>query len=220
MALRDVLTHATINSIIGLAGLTLALFTAWHQFGPTPDHLIPDVEGRVDIGASIKVGDIAFPAFDKRKLSPVAGPVLWRAVLYNDLDRPVTVRSIKTLFLHPEGGLSYYSGLQATVLDGSSPGTTQVLPFVVKPREAKAIILALNIPVYPEDNEQAPCLKSDVLLHEIEKCFFLRNRDLFGNAVKATIYPNIGGKEKHICYLGRCCKISHIYNSSENGRRF
>src|SRR5207248_3262031 len=155
-----------------------------------------DVEGRVDSGTHIEMKHMAFPAhtifpaFDEKSLAPVIGPVSWKIVLYNDMDRSVTVRTIETFFLDHNGNPAYYSGLQAAVLDGSSPATTQALPFVIKSREAKAIILSLNIPVYPQNDGKPPCLKSGVLLREVEKCFFMQGRDLFGNSVQTTIFPD------------------------------
>ena len=114
------ISHENFNTLIASVGLLIAVFTAWHQFRPAPDKLDIEVTGRVDLGVPLTKGN-PFPDLDGKKNKYLAGPIFWRAVLYNNLDRAVSVLDIDTFMSDASGGLIQYSSMLVGTFETTSP---------------------------------------------------------------------------------------------------
>ena len=109
------------------------------------------------------------------------GPVAWKFVVYNPLDRPVSVISLDVFYI-PKEGLAKYSDLLNGVTE-SSTNSIMNFPVTLAGREAIAFNLNLNIPAEADEESEENCINSGTHISEIEKCLYVKGRDLFGNGV-------------------------------------
>lgn len=185
------MSHENINTLIASIGLLIGLVTAWHQFGPSPDELEIEVTDRFEF--SIPFESLRpFPKLNDEPERTIAGPVFWKAVLYNKLDRPLSIKELKTFMISEAGGLSQYSDMQLGVFDIDKKPIH--FPISIESRNAKAIFIGLNIPVLKDQPEEKSCFKPNLSRRDVEVCYFSKGVDLFGNTVDYTEYPNPGGE--------------------------
>lgn len=185
------MSRENINTVIASLGLLIGLITAWHQFGPSPDELDIEVTGRVNLSTTFDEIRL-FPSFNNSAPKILAGPIFWRTVVYNKLDRPLTIREMETFMLSEHGGIIEYSDMELGFFDMEKNPIN--FPITIDSRNVKAIIIGLNIPVTKEKPSENPCFKPNSALRDVEVCYFSKGEDLFGNAVDYSEYPNPGGK--------------------------
>ncbi len=167
--------HETVNSIIGVLGLVIASITAFHQFVPPNDNL--DIEV-VPVPSNKTLNQyMDFQDGQSDDVLKISGPFFWKFTAYNSLDRTVTIKEIETKLLSDTGGLIYYSDLAVGTFDRDLKPLS--LPISIEAREAKVIMLALNIPI----KNQESCVVSQSTIREVERCYYSHGRDLFGNEV-------------------------------------
>lgn len=57
----------------------------------------------------------------------------------------------------------------------------------------------MNIPVENDPSDKDKCIRSGVRIEHIERCFFKRGRDLFGNKVEARFFaPALANSDNDI----------------------
>jgi len=182
--------HETFNSLLGAIGLCVALVTAWYQFAPTSDSIEIVSEGRVNLGRDLEYQPVGLgAAFDGVPMS-VAGPVSWKIRVYNASDRPVSVVAFSVFLLSEDDEGIQYSAMHERLSPFDASLSEQYLPVGVAPREAKAFLVSLAMPFSRDQSADGSCENQTTRLRELERCFFLKGRDLFGNPVTVTKYDD------------------------------
>jgi hypothetical protein len=182
------LKHETFNSIIAALGLSLAAITAWHQFVPGSDDIELVSEGRVNLGQKLEINPTGSFDPDTGMPVPTAGPVTWKVRVYNAADRPVSIVSYSLFLISKAGGRVQYSGMNDMLAPYDAPLTTQVLPDNISARVSKAYLISLSIPFVSDLGDGPRCEEQAVQLRVLERCLFLKGRDLFANPVTVTQY--------------------------------
>lgn len=151
----SIFTHERINTALALVGLAIASVSAWYQFGPDPDELKIEVEGKVAVGNIETVRKWNF----LESAGVLIGPVAWKFVVYNPLDRPVSVVGIDVFYI-PKDSLVKYTDLLSGVTV-SSTNSAMNFPVTLASREATAFNLSLNIPAEADEESVGYSYKRD-----------------------------------------------------------
>lgn len=181
--------HETFNSILGALGLSLAAITAWYQFAPVSDKIDLVSEGRVNLGHSIEYQPAGLSVFffgDAPML--VGGPVSWKIRAFNSTDRPISVVGYSVYLLNEDDRRIQASALKGRLSPFDASLTEQILPDSIASREAKAYLVSLSLPFTRDQSVENKCEDQTNQLRDLERCFFLKGRDLFGNPVNVTKY--------------------------------
>lgn len=199
MNFRNILAHETINTVIALIAIAIASATAWNQFRLPSDRLIIASEGRANFKNLVQVSATPLPLLPGGRPNPIVGPVFWKVLIYNERDRPVSLVKFETFLLPEVGKLVQYSGLRHSIVHADKPQTDLNTPINLGPREARAIYVGLKIPVENDPSDKDKCIRSGVRIKHIERCFFKRGRDLFGNKVEAKFFtPALANSDNDI----------------------
>lgn len=182
--------HQTFNSIIAALGLSLAATTAWYQFAPAADRIELTSEGRINLGRNLEFSPVGLGALYGDRPMSVAGPVTWKVRVYNASDRPVSVVSFSVYLLSENGGRVRYSAMRERLSPFDVSLAEQVLPDKIGAREAKAYLISLSMPFERDQNGDPKCEDEATQLRDLERCFFFKRRDLFGNPVSVTRYDS------------------------------
>ncbi|HFG2073474.1 TPA: hypothetical protein ACGF3P_003349 [Vibrio cholerae] len=166
-----------LNTVVGSAGFLLALFTAYHQFGFTPDKI--DVESKlVRSFESIFTKKYSFTDLETNFRTDVAGPVYWKITIYNPSDRPVTIKEQGVELITDKGDLVQYRQLVHSVFNQKN--NKQTFPLTLESRKAYVLFLGLNLKVTPKISS---CYGMNSSVYEVELCSYRKGVDIFGNQV-------------------------------------
>lgn len=182
--------HETFNSIIAILGLSVAAITAWHQFVPVSDRVELTSEGRINLGRNLEVNPVGLGALYGGKPMSAAGPVTWKVRVYNASDRPVSIVSFSIFLLSEDDRKIQYSAMRERLSPYDSSLAEQMLPDKIGAREAKAYLISLSMPFERDQGGDPKCEDEVTRLRDLERCFFLKGRDLFGNPVTVTRYDS------------------------------
>ncbi|WP_299022788.1 hypothetical protein [uncultured Photobacterium sp.] len=167
--------HETVNSVIGVLGLMIALVTAYHQFVPEGDKIDIDVS---PIPTSVPLKQhFDFQDGISDEVFKISGPFFWEFTAYNSLDRTVTIKDIDTKLFSGAGSLIDYSNITVGTFDRELKPLS--LPLLIGSHEAKVILIGLNVPIISEDS----CFSSQSSMSSVQRCYFEKGYDLFGNSV-------------------------------------
>ncbi len=208
MRLRLQINHENINTVLAALALLLAVPAAWNQFRPPRDRIDLLSAERVDLGEPINV-TASLPLLGPTP-GPLVGPVYWKVVLYNPLDRAVTVASIDAFFLAPfSKGLAQYSGMVDSLRSGSTPSESVSAPISIEAHEATSVLIGLDIPTAADSPQSPPhsCLTEGSTLQRAERCRFEEGSDLFGNPVKSQ---NPAGSALAVTWTGSMLEPRYI----------
>jgi len=185
--------HETINSIGVIAGLVLGIVslsltgvTAWHQFAPKKDSITVATEGRVNVGARLEVEPFGGINPETGESQPLLGPVTWKIRVHNTSDRSVSLVDFRGFLLTADDARIMYSAMRERLspIDPSLP--VQSLPENIPANESRAYLVSLFVPFSVEVSDENKCTDLEVDLRELERCYFRKGRDLFGNQVQYT----------------------------------
>lgn len=182
--------HETFNSVLGALGLCVAVVTAWYQFAPAADDIELVSEGRVNLGRELEFQPVGLGAAFGGSPMSVAGPVSWKIRVYNASDRAVSVVGFSIYLLREDDGKIQYSAMHERLSPFDASLKEQILPVGVASREAKAFLVSLSMPFRRDQSADGKCEEQTNQLRELERCFFLKGRDLFGNPVTVTKYDD------------------------------
>ncbi|MEZ9443214.1 hypothetical protein AB4516_18185 [Vibrio sp. 10N.222.54.F12] len=167
--------HETINSVIGILGLIVASITAYHQFMPESDQLELEVSS-ILTSVPLKQYYNFEDGISDEKLK-ISGPFFWKITAYNSLDRTVTIKDIDTKLFSDNGGFITYSDMNLGIFNRKLDPLS--LPLSINANEAKVILVGLKVPIVNE----ASCFSSENTRSDIERCYYEKGYDLFGNTV-------------------------------------
>ncbi len=187
--------HAIINTILATMGIAIAATTAWFQFAPASDQLQLASEGLVNIDQTIKVTPSPGLSLISPTSNAVLGPVIWKLRVYNASDRTVSVVGYEVFLLTNEDHRAYYSEMREQLVTFDALLNNQLLPDNIAPRSSKAYIVSMHIPFELDENSTTDCVGKKSKLTDIQRCFFKKGRDLFGNPVE-TLYSSSDAKEE------------------------
>lgn len=182
--------HEYINSIGVILGLCLGAVTAWHQFGPQKDTIMLTTEHRVDVGAKLEIEPIGTLSLTTGENQPVLGPVTWKIRADNPTDRAISLVSFKAFLLTEDGSPVYYSTMREQLSPLDAPLSILRLPENIPPHESRAYLISLFVPYVSDEDTRNKCDENAIKLRVIERCFFKKGRDIFGNKMK---YRDIEG---------------------------
>ena len=112
------------------------------------------------------------------------------AGIYNASDRPASIVSFSVHLLNEDNQKIQYSAMRERLSPLDTSLKEQLLPVGVAPREAKAFLVSLSMPFRRDLSTEGKCEDQTNQLGELEHCFFLKGRDLFGNPVTVTQYDD------------------------------
>lgn len=194
--------HANFNSIVAMAGLLLAFFTAWYQFSPKSDKLMIVSEGLISLSVDSQIDIAGIPNPDDMSIMPLIGPVVWKIRLYNPIDRSVSITSFSVRYLLEGDSEAYYSNMKSKMSPFEAPSKLQGFPEGLAPHTAKAFLLSLSIPFVGDDDKNSKCSENYSKIKDIEECFYRKDRDLFGNRVSYSRYKSKNEESFSIAYKG------------------
>jgi len=180
--------HETFNSIIAALGLSLAAVTAWHQFAPASDKIEPTSEGRVELGRQLEINPFGSISLKSGSPAPSVGPVTWKVRIHNASDRPVSIVAFSIFLLSEDNRKIQYSGMRERLSPYDASLSEQILPDNISARETKAYLISLFMPFERDQGGNHKCEDEETRLRDLERCFFLKGRDLFGNPVSVVKY--------------------------------
>ena len=167
--------HESVNSVIAVLGLLIAIVTAYYQFVPKSDNLNIEVSTIPSNLPLIQHFDFQDGLSDK--VFKISGPFFWKFTIYNNLNRTTTIKKINTKLLSGAGGLIDYSNLTVGTFDRELQPLP--LPISIGANEPLVIIVGLNVPILSEES----CFTQQSTLNEVQRCYFEKGYDLFGNPV-------------------------------------
>ncbi|WP_299212189.1 hypothetical protein [uncultured Tateyamaria sp.] len=176
--------HETFNSIIAFLGLGLAAITAWHQFAPKSDAITLVSEGRVEVGRPLEIDPIGTIDHITGANQPVAGPITWKLRIHNPTDHAVSLVSFETYLLTEANRRIKYSTMRERLSPFQVELPVQHLPENIPPNESRAYLVSLFVPFSSDEDAQDQCEQAAESLRSLERCFFEKGRDMFGNRVQ------------------------------------
>ena len=184
-------------------GLLIASVTAWFQFAPTADRIQLVSEGRITTGHPIEVLPVGGLDVHTFKPLPVIGPVSWKIRITNNTDKVVSIVSFKVFQLNDDGEEFYNSSTSERLSIQDASLEAQRLPDNIGANETKGYLVSLMMPIIPYEEERNRCIQNVDNLKEIEQCFYVLGRDLFGNDVEATFDESTPPKIIHVSWQSR-----------------
>lgn len=176
--------HKAINTVIALFGLGLAAVTAWHQFGPKRDVIMLASEGRVEVARQLKIEPFGGLDPESGESLPLAGPVTWKIRAHNPTDRTVSLVSFQVFLLSKDDSPIQYSAMRELLSPFDATLPVQDLPENIPANESRAYLVSLFAPFKTDEDPQAKCDDDATNLQALERCFFEKGRDMFGNPVE------------------------------------
>jgi hypothetical protein len=212
--------HETLNSIIAILGLGIAIFSTAYQLWPEADRLNVTVESRVDIGLPTSIIEKAVPNATNGELDPAIGPISWKIRVYNDSDRNVSIT--KYDFLGLSNTRLFQTNAFRERLSAFDPSLNdQVLPDNIGPRETKAYLFSFFLPFTSQHNLLETCRPNSDNFKAFERCFFLNGYDLFGNKVMASKNINFPDDNISVEWVGVEFKPAFLIDlQTGDGSRF
>ena len=195
--------HESVNSIIGVIGLLIACVTAWFQFAPTADRIQLVSEGRITTGHPIEVLPVGGLDVHTFQPLPVIGPVTWKIRITNNTDKVVSIVSFRVFQLDDAGKEFYNSTMSERLSIQDASLEAQRLPDNIGANETKGYLVSLMMPIIPHEVERSKCIQNVDNLKEIERCFYVLGRDLFGNDVDAVFDESTPQKVIQVSWQSR-----------------
>lgn len=178
--------HETFNSIIAALGLLIGAVNSWYQFVPGSDHIELVSEGRVNLGRALEVEAAGLSPLYGGAPMAAAGPITWKVRVYNASDRPVSIVSFSVFLLSKNGDKIYFSEMRERLSPYDTSYAEQKIPDNLGARETKAYLLSMYMPFKVDQGDGPKCEHEARQLSDLERCFFFKKRDLFGNPVTVT----------------------------------
>lgn len=170
--------------MIAFLGLGLAAVTAWYQFTPKSDTITLVSEGRVEVGRPLEIDPIGTIDHTTGDNQPVAGPITWKLRVHNPTDRAISLVDFESYLLTDDNRRIKYSTMRERLSPFHIELPVQHLPENIPPNESRAYLISLFVPFLGDQDTQEQCEETAEKLQALERCFFEKGRDMFGNPVQ------------------------------------